>query len=320
MILIFGSTGFVVLGDFEIVDALYMTVITVTTVGFGEVLPLDEKTKIFTICLILVSMFALGYVISVISEYIFSKSRLEFLKSRKMQKQIDNLENHIIICGFGRNGSQASEKLRATKKAFVVVEKNPEIVKIHEETDCLFVIGDASTDETLLRAGVKRAQAVIAATPDDSENAFIMLSARQLNKNLKLISRATQEESAKKIRLAGADHVILPDIIGGNHMATLVVAPDLIEFLERLGVRGETIANIEEVESEIFMAENNGGTTIKDLDIRKKTGCTIIGFKRSNGDYIINPEPETILEKNSKLIVLGRADQITSLKEMCDTF
>lgn len=319
LILITGTIGFMLLGNFGFVDALYMTVITVTTVGFGEVQPLDGEAKIFTMFLILISVFSLGYVISVVSEYLISRNTLQTLKHKKMQKQIANLNEHVIICGFGRNGSQAAEKLKASKKSFVVIEKDQAVIEKNEHKGFLFVNGDASNDDILLMAGVERAISVIAATPDDSDNAFIMLSARQLNKELNLISRASQDQSANKIRLAGADHVILPDIIGGNHMASLVVAPDLIEFLERLGIRGETIANIEEVASDVFMKDYHN-KTIKDLDIRKNTGCTIIGFKSPNGDYIINPEADTVLEKNSKLIVLGRAEQINSLKELCDNY
>lgn len=319
VILMLGTTGFMVLGDFGFIDALYMTVITITTVGFGEVVPLDPATRVFTIFLILFSVFSIGYVISVVSEYLLSKNTLENLKAKRMQRQIDDLENHVIICGYGRNGRQAAQKLRASKKSFVVIELDKEVILEHESDECLFLHGDGSDDEILIKAGIEKASAVIAATPDDSENAFIMLSAKQLNSKLNLISRATHEASAKKIRLSGADHVILPDIIGGNHMASLVVVPDLIEFLERLGIRGESTANIEEVASEIFM--NNGEKrTIKDLDIRKNTGCTVIGFKGANGDYVINPEPDTVLVSNSKLIVLGRADQIKNLKQMCDTY
>ena len=319
LILVIGTVGFMILGEFGLVDALYMTVITVTTVGFGEVQPLNGEAKIFTMFLILISVFGLGYVISVVSEYLITRNTLQTLKQRKMHKQIANLKDHVIICGFGRNGSQAAEKLKASKKSFVVIEKNQDVIDQNEHRDFLFVYGDASNDEVLLNAGVERAISVIAATPDDSDNAFIMLSARQLNKNLNLISRASQDQSANKIKLAGADHVILPDIIGGNHMASLVVAPDLIEFLERLGIRGETIANIEEVASNVFLKDFHN-RTIKDLDIRKNTGCTIIGFITPNGDYIINPEPDTVLEKDSKLIVLGKAQQINSLKDLCDNY
>jgi voltage-gated potassium channel len=319
LILVIGTLGFMLLGDFGFVDALYMTVITITTVGFGEVSPLDQTTKIFTICLILTSVFTLGYVISVVSEYILNKNTLANLKQKTMQKQIAKLSNHVIICGYGRNGTQAAAKLKASKKAFVVIEKDSEVIEVNEDKNIVFVLGDATTDEVLLEAGVKKAAVVIAATPDDSANAFIILSAKQLHAQLNLISRASTVQAAKKIKLAGADHVILPDIIGGNHMASLVVAPDLIEFLEHLGIRGESIANIEEVASETFM-QDSLKKTIRDLDIRKNTGCTIIGFKSAVGDYIINPEPETFLEPKSKLIVLGRADQIMSLKELCHQY
>ena len=230
VVLVFGVVGYKMLSDFTWVEAIYMTIITVTTVGFSEVRPLDANAKIFTVFLIVTSVFIFGFAISVVTEYILGRNSLELLKKKKVKKQIDSLSNHVVVCGFGRNGMQAAEKLIAYKKPFVVIEKDKEIIDRYEET-VLFVEGDANEDDVLIQAGIERAQYLITAVPDDSANLFIVLSARQLNKDLFIISRASQITSVKKLEFAGANKVIMPDKIGGDHMASLVVMPDLITFL-----------------------------------------------------------------------------------------
>jgi voltage-gated potassium channel len=292
-----------------------MTVITITTVGFGEVQPLDERSKIFTIILILTSIVIVGYAISVITEYILSKNNFEGLKQRKMQKKIDNLKDHIIICGYGRNGKQAATKLLAYEKAFVVIEKNKEIAEKYQSELVPFVIGNANEDDTLLQAGIKKANTLISALPNDADNLFVVLSARQINNKLNIISRASQETSYKKLKLAGANNVILPDKIGGDHMASLVVVPGLLEFIDNLSIVGKSNINIEEIAVE-QLYDTSEIKTIRDLDLRKQTGCSIIGFKNANGEYLINPEASLKLIPNSKIIVLGRPEQIQKLNSM----
>ncbi|HLV37821.1 potassium channel protein [Xanthomarina sp.] len=310
-----GVIGFRVLSQLSWIDALYMTVITITTVGFGEVQPLDESSKLFTVFLILTSVVIVGYAISVITEYILSKNNFEGLKQRKMQKKIDSLKNHIIICGHGRNGKQAAKKLMAYDKKFVIIELNKELAEKHQNDDFPFVIGNANEDETLLQAGIERATTLISALPNDADNLFVVLSSRQLNSKMNIISRASQETSNKKLKLAGANNVILPDKIGGDHMASLVVVPGLLEFIDNLSIVGKSNINIEEIAVE-ELYNTSEIKTIRDLDLRNKTGCSIIGFKNAQGEYIINPEAELKLEPGSKIIVLGRPEQIQKLNSL----
>ncbi|WP_417858880.1 potassium channel family protein [Xanthomarina gelatinilytica] len=310
-----GVVGFKILSQLSWIDAFYMTVITITTVGFGEVQPLDESSKVFTILLILTSVVIVGYAISVITEYILSKNNLEGLKQRKMQKKIDNLKDHIIICGYGRNGKQAATKLMAYKKPFVVIEKNKEIAEKYQSELVPFVIGNANEDEILLQAGIERASTLISALPNDADNLFVVLSSRQINSDLNIISRASQETSYKKLKLAGANNVILPDKIGGDHMASLVVVPGLLEFIDNLSIVGKSNINIEEISVE-QLYDTSQIKTIRDLDLRKQTGCSIIGFKNAQGEYLINPEADLKLIPNSKIIVLGRPEQIQKLNSL----
>lgn len=312
LVLLIGVFGYRFISGYQWIDAVYMTVITITTVGFGEVNPLDTSAKIFTIFLILTSVVIVGYAISIITEYILSKNNIDDIKKRKMQKRIDAMTNHIIICGYGRNGKQAAKKLLAYNKSFVIIERDKEIIKKFEDDDIPFVLGNANEDETLIEAGIERANTLISALPSDADNLFVVLSARQINSKMTIISRASQEASYNKLKLAGANNVILPDRIGGDHMASLVVIPDLVEFIDNLGIVGERNINIEEVKVE-QLYNSNEVKSISNLDLRNKTGCTVIGFKDVNGEYIVNPEANTKLVSGSKIIVLGRPEQIEKL-------
>lgn len=314
LVLVVGSLGYHFIAKLSWLNSIYMTIITVTTVGFNEVAPLGTEGKIFTIILIISSVFIFAYAISVITEYMFSKNQLQLLKTKKVRKMINSLSNHVIVCGYGRNGMQAVERLKAYKKPFVVIENDKDIIQRYEG-DVLFVEGDANEDEILLSAGVQEAQYLIVTLPDDAANLFVVLSARQLNNKLFIISRASQLTSQKKLKLAGADKVIMPDKIGGDHMASLVVIPDLITFMDKLSTEGEHTTNLEEVAIEDF-ANQMECNSLRDLDLRRKTGCTIIGYIEPNGNYIINPEADLPLEPNSKVIVLGRPEQIKKLNQM----
>ncbi len=314
-ILAIGTIGYMSLSHYSLVDALYMTVITVTTVGFGELQPFSPEEKVFTIFLILTSITVFGYAVSTFSEYLVSGKLFDHFKHRKVEKQIEKLVGHTIVCGYGRNGKQAILKLQNYGKDFVVIEQGKSLIEKLDETEILNVEGDATTDEVLLKAGILKAKSLITALPSDADNLFVVLSARQLNKSCTIISRASKESSYNKLKIAGADNVIMPDKLGGNHMASLVVTPDVIEFVDRLTIEGETTANLEEIDVD-ELPKKYLNKTILDLDLRKKTGCTVIGFRNPDKDYIINPEASTALVEGAHLIVLGRPEQINKLREL----
>jgi len=314
MVLTFGVLGYRFITDYTWVDAFYMTIITVTTVGFSEVRPMGPEGKIFTIILIINSVFIFGFAISIVTEYLLGRNSIQLLKTKKMKNAIENLNQHVVVCGFGRNGMQAAEKLKAYKRPFVVIEKDKEVIE-RFSNDILFIEGDANDDDILLASGIERAQYLIAAMPDDAANLFVVLSARQLKKSLFIISRASLVTSQKKLFLAGANKVIMPDKIGGDHMASLVVMPDLITFMDKLSMEGENTTNLEEVAIEEFSNQIECNS-LRDLDLRRKTGCTIIGYISPDGNYTINPEADMELQPKSKVIVLGRPEQIKKLNEM----
>jgi voltage-gated potassium channel len=314
-IIAIGTIGYMWLSGYNFIDALYMTVITVTTVGFGELQPFSPEEKIFTIFLILTSIIIFGYAVSAFSEYLVSGKFFEHFKHRRVEKQIGHLKGHTIVCGYGRNGRQAILKLGSYNKKFVVVEKKKETVAILDAQGILNIEGDATLDETLQRAGIEKASFLITALPSDADNLFVVLTASQLNKDCVIISRAEKESSYKKLKFAGAKNVIMPDKLGGDHMASLVTTPDVIEFVDRLTIEGETTANLEEIAVN-DLPKKYINKTILDLDLRKQTGCTVIGFKNPNKEYIINPEANIKLIADSQLIVLGRPEQIIKLREI----
>jgi voltage-gated potassium channel len=310
-----GVFGYTFFFDFSFIDGLYMTIITITTVGFSEVNPLSPEGKLFTIFLILTSISIYGYMVTVVSEFLSNSNLMEELKINKMLKKISGLEGHTIVCGYGRNGRQAVAKLKNFKKACVVIEKSPDLLKEIEEEGLLYVEGDATNDDSLLEAGVKNAENLITALPSDSDNLYVVLSSRQLSSKLNIVSRANNESAQRKLKIAGAHNVIMPDKLGGDYMASLVVTPDLVEFVNRISLDGESYANLEEISVE-DLPKKYLMKSIRELDLRKITGCSVIGFITGDGDYIINPSSDIILEPKSNLILLGRPDQIAKIRNV----
>lgn len=314
LLLIIGTAGYVFLEDYRLIDAIYMTVITAASVGFREVNPLSDGGKIFTSLLIVMSVVTLGYSISVLTTYIIEGEFQQYFKHQKVKNEIKKLDRHVIVCGYGRNGKQACEQLKSGNKTFLVIEKNPAIVeKLHNEGNLLLIEGDATSDETLLEAGISRAEALITTLPDDANNVFVVLTAREMNKRLKIISRASDDASENKLKRAGANNVIMPDKIGGTHMAALVTKPDVLEFLDY--ITGRINIRLEEIFYSNLSARLKN-KSIRELEIRDKTGANIIGFKKGDGEYIINPSPDTIMQEDSKLFVLGTQEQVVRLLEI----
>ncbi len=313
-VLIVGCLGYKFLLEVSWIDALYMTVITITTVGYREMGDPSPEAKMFTIFIILTSVVIVGYSVSVISEYLLAKNSILARRKRDQDKYLKSMENHIIVCGYGRNGKQAVAKLQDYKRDFIIVEKNQQVIDDCPIDNKHFIRGNANEDEVLLQAQIEKASVLISALPDDADNLFIVLSARQLNKDLKIISRASEDTSYKKLKLAGADNVILPDQIGGQHMASLIVSPDLIEFWDNLSYGGDDGVNLEQVSFE-QMFDHKNSCTIIDLNLRQKTGCNIIGYKSPDGSYVVNPGPDTLLSPGSKIIVVGNSSQIAQLQK-----
>lgn len=238
-----------------------------------------------------------------------------------MKTEISHLENHVIVCGYGRNGSQACKQLYDRRIPFVVIEKDDSIFsKLQQDENILYIHGDATDDRVLEKARIFNAKALISTLDQDTNNLFVVLSARNLNKNLHIISRASEEGSDKKLYIAGADNAIIPDKIGGAHMAALVSRPDVLEFLDVLSSKSAgDEAHLEEI-IHFNLKPEFERKTILEIGIHEKTGVTIIGIRRESGDFVLNPEANTILDNSMKLFVLGTDNQIALLKKtICDS-
>jgi len=315
LIIFIGISGYSIIEGVNFLDALYMTIITVTTVGFGEVKELSDVGKVFTISLIITSIGAFAYSLSILTSLFVEGELFYLIRGYRRKSSKDNMENHVIICGYGRNGRQAAKELIAHNNRFVIIDSNQELVVENTSKLMRFVEGDATQDETLISAGIMKAKALITSLPDDAANLFVVLTARSLNPALKIVSRASAASSEKKLRIAGVNNVIMPEKVGGAHMATIVAHADVVEFLNHLSVHGDAPANLEEIVCS-GMHESYLNKTIYELGVRKKTGANIVGFKTPEGDYIVNPDPNTKVIQNSKLFVLGTPEQIANMKDM----
>jgi voltage-gated potassium channel len=313
-LLIIGTSGFIIIEGDSLLNSLYMTVITMSTVGFGEVHPLSDPGKIFTIILIILSISVYAFSITVITSYLL-EGKIAYYLLHYRSKIRRKMENHVIICGYGRNGQQVARELEAHNQKYLVIEQTHDTIVKNIDKKIVFLEGDATLDEVLLNAMVQKAKALITTLPIDADNLYVVLAARSLNPNLTIISRASDENTEAKLKFAGVNNVVMPEKVGGAHMASLVTKPDVIEFLEHLSVHGEAPTNLEEIECESIQ-ETEHHKTINDLMIRKRTGANIIGFKNSEGKIIINPEPETEVIPGSKFFILGTKEQIEKVREL----
>ncbi len=317
IMLTIGVAGYIFIEHYSLLDSFFMTIITVATVGYREINPLSDAGKLFTSFLIIFSIGTFAYAVSVITKYVIEGEFQTYFRHYQVNKEILKLQNHIIVCGYGRNGRQACDQLRSQNELFVAVESNPDIVaRMRETEELLFIEGDATQDDVLLEAGLKRAKALITALPSDAANLFVVLSAREINPKLKIISRASDDGTESKLKRAGADSVIMPDKIGGTHMAALVVKPDVLEFIDH--ITGRINIKLEEI---LFdsLPERMRNKSIRELEVRNKTGANIIGFKTAEGEYVINPPPDTIMQQDAKLFVLGTQEQVSKFKEILNT-
>lgn len=308
-----GIVGFIVIEDYSFLEAFYMTIITIATVGFQEVRPLSDAGKVFTSFLIITSFGTFAYAISAITKYVVEGEFNYYYKFFKVNNIINKLNNHVVICGYGRNGKQAATVLQSNNQQFVIIEKNDTLVEQVREHGFLCIQGDCTQDEILHKTGIANARALITTLPIDADNLFVVLTARSINPKLTIISRASDDNSDKKLKIAGANNVIMPDRIGGAHMASLVIKPDVIEFLDHITGQGGPNINLEEI---VFneLPEHLRNHTIKDLEVRNKSGANIIGFKTAHGEYVINPSADTKIIPGAKLFVLGTPDQVSKLR------
>lgn len=312
-----GIMAYMLLEKYSFVDAFYMTVITISTVGFGAVKELSDGGKIFTSLYIIFNISIFAYIISVLTKYLFEGRLKDMVNKYIINASVRRLKDHVIVCGLGRNGARACEELRLNGTDYVVIDINSDLFqqKPGERPHTHYIIGDATNDDTLKLAGIERAKAIIAAMSQDSDNVFVTLTAREMNSKINIIAKASQQSSERKLYRAGADQVVMPEIIGGHYMASLVTKPTVIEFLEMInGVRGEVKLSVEEFKTEEFKSEYQN-KAIMEMDIRKVSGVTILGFKDENRGIVFNPGSHEVFAPGCEVIVLGSPDDMIKFKK-----
>ncbi len=313
-IILAGTIGFMLVEGWTLFESFYMTIITISTVGFNEVHELSMAGKLFTSFLIITSFGTFAYAVSAITSYIVGGEYKKYFLEYKSVKTVGKMENHTIVCGFGRVGKSAAHDLNFYKSEHIIIERDIEKTSNPGNNE-LFIHGDSTDDMILVKSGVKKAKALITALPKDADNLFVVLSARELNPKLKIISRASSYSSMRKLKIAGADNVIMPDTVGGSHMASLVFTPDVMEFLDLIKMSGKASINLEEITFQ-ELPDDLKYCTIEDLQSRAMSGCNVIGYLSPEGEYNINPAPETKVLPKSKLFVLGNPDQISELNKI----
>lgn len=300
---IIGTLGYMAIDDYTPIDAIYMTVITVSTVGFGEIKPLSDAGKLFTIFLILSSLGLVAYYITLVSKLLLDGEWRRQYRLFLQVKKLNEMENHVIVCGFGRNGRRACEVLYQNHIPFLIIENQPDRFEKAEAEKKVVIAGDATKDEVLAEAGIHRARALISALPDDSDNLFVVLTARQMNPKLLIISRASDNHTIGKLKIAGASNVIMPDKMGGAHMASLVMIPDVHEFFSEMTTQFNQDFRVEELRV-------GKSITLGTLNLWQTTGSTVLGLKKSDDTYLKNPGPDCLLTPEDRLIVMGSETQL----------
>ncbi|HEX8330937.1 MAG TPA: NAD-binding protein [Hymenobacter sp.] len=324
--LVIGMVGFTTIEGYDPGDAFYMTVITVSSVGFGALHPLSEVGRTFVSYFILFNLVVVAYLVSILSTFIFDGELRKLFKMYRVDQEIKRFSGHVILCGFGRNGRKAHHDLVQNGARVVVIEQDEQLVKNLNEGRAgedegenprngriITIIGDATNDSVLQQAGVARASALITALPKDADNVFVALSARALNPHLNIIARASYKTSESKLISAGANSVVMPDEIGGSHMANLVVRPEVIRFLDLISGLSADKLRLEEL-SYGQMRHDRQRQSIRELDIRSRTGATIIGLRQHDGTLLVSPSADYVPATGDVLLVLGSEAQIESFE------
>lgn len=316
MVVSIGVVGYMIIEGWSFLDSLYMTAITLTTVGFSEVQPLSAGGRLFTIILIVMGAGAIVYGLTASTEYLLAADLGPRLRNRRWRSIVNKLENHVIVCGYGRVGRSAAAALRDIAEDVLIIEMDQGIGDIARGDGFLVAYGDAAKDETLKTAGIERAKGLITCLGDDAQNLFIVLSARTMNPGLTIVSRSVDPDNEGKLTRAGADRVISPYLLGGRYMANVLTRPRVTEFLGSVTLDSGLELWLEEL---IIAAHSNlAGQTVGQSDIRHRTGVSLVGLFRKASGEMISPDKSTLLLAGDVLIVLGTKDQLARLADLVE--
>ena len=312
-VLAVGTCGYLLIEHWSFLDALYMTVITVGTVGFTEVHPLSSAGRVFTIFLIFAGIGVLGFAFSQLIEFVVEGHLTDILEVRRMEKRLATLQNHTIVAGLGRVGSVVAQALADERAPFVVVDADADAVDLAREAGWLLVHGDATQEEVLLAAGVMRASSIVTALSGDAENLYVTITARSLNPSIFIVARASHESTEPKLKTAGANRVITPNVIGGRRMASMVLHPTVADYLDLVtGAHGVEF-RLQEVE--LTEGSSYAGRSLSDAGLRETTGAQVVAIVNPDGTVDANPMAATVMRVGQRLVVVGSVDQVAVLTE-----
>ena len=311
LVLLIGTTGYAIIEGWQILDAIYMTVITITTVGYGEVRAVSPTGRVFTIALICMGMGIIAYTLGMVAQVMVEFQVRSILGRRKLGLKIKSIKNHYILCGYGRIGRIISQELKTSRIPLLVIDSNPNAKQGLEQQDIPYIIDDATSEDVLIEAGVERAKGLISVVLSDADNLFITMTARGLNPELFILARADEEQTHKKLLRAGANRVVLPYLIGGQKMAHTITKPAVTDFLE-LTVHDK---NIELDMGEVLVKDRSRlkGVTLADSGIRQEMNVIIVAIRKENGEMAFNPSSETRIEIGDTLIALGPGNDLKKL-------
>lgn len=310
-IVFFGTTGYIVIEGWSFLDSLYMTITTLTTVGYREIRELSDAGRWFTITLIIGGVGTMLYALSIGAKFILEGELQEIYGRRRLEKKIKELDDHYIICGYGRMGKIIARELKNEKVKLIAIEKT---TTIHAKEEAFVITGDATQDDILKEVGIERARGLITVLPSDAENLYVVLSAKGLNPNLFIVARAGEEGSEQKLLRAGADRVISPYHIGGLRIAHTVLKPAVVDFIELATKSGNIDLQLEEIA--IPGLSDYSGLSLDQCGFGKELGVIIVAIKKPNGDMKFNPTYLTLIEPGDTLIALGEASKLKILEEM----
>lgn len=312
--IIISTIGYRLIEGGSVLDALYMSVITIATVGFKEVYQLSDTGKVFTIIVISFSVVILAYTVSTIGQLLIEGELTEILGRRKMEKEIRATKNHFIIVGFGRVGQMVFSEFGRQNVQSVVIENDAEMLPTMKKSCPLFVEGSATEDEVLIAAGIQSARGLICTIPNESDSVYITLTARQLNPNLHIIARADSKAMEKKLLRAGADRVVIPHEIGGKRLALAGLRPNVVDFMTMESSSGKLGLSIEEVE--VPAGSKVAGQSLKNSDFRAQYGVTVVGIKKPSGNLELHPSGDIIIETGDILVLIGKSEDLERLEDI----
>jgi voltage-gated potassium channel len=315
LILVCGPIGYMLLENTSFVDGLYLTVITITTVGYGDIVPIHPAGRLFTVLLVFSGVGYVMYLFGTITEAMVEGGLKKIVERRKMNKKIARLHDHYIVCGFGRIGKEICSILKENNRPFVVIERDEEVIREIDRLDYIDLMGEASDDDVLLNTGIKRARGLIAVVSSDADNLYITLTARGLNPDLFILARSSGVPGvARKLERAGASRVISPYSIGARRMAQLIVRPTVMDFIDLAMHAGELGLRMEE----LVVSEDTPvvGKTLLQSGFRKKYDVIVIAIKRGEYPMIFNPKPNERILAGDILIVLGDVEHVSALEKV----